>query len=548
MKKYLVLSSLLLGIASMGSAQTPQWIWAQGGDSVNTSATAESVASDAEGHSAICGVYYSNISISGNYLQSPPGYIANFYAAFYDKDGSLIWAHRIGSVLQSQGNIIKTCIDSNRNLYVFGYYQDSAEFGDTAMYTPNYTSVFTAKYDALGNRIWIRTLATNVEPFDNNHQSAYKFASSVSSNLYIAGAFHYSADFGNTVLQAANAGMYFASFNADGTLKKAIILPDSGNCSSLYVASEPSGGEFIYVCGELLPSGNLFVDKLSPDGTQQWQVKGSPGYSLAEGIAASEHSVYLTGSFSDTVQFGAVSLKNYSSFFDGFVLKLTSDGNISWLKQLGGERVDQCHGISIDHNDNAYVAGYYQLSATFGSITLTDTHYLDNTAFIAKYDPDGKALWAKRPQQSDDGQSEAKSITGWGSNAGNLIHVAGNFGTDISFGKTMLGGTNGGGFFLAAIDQNKTADVTKRVSENTLSVYPNPSHSSCNINFQLASSSVVEIQCMDMLGRLAYRWDKLLPSGQQSVLLDLKALPVGMYNCIVIAGNKQIGNTSLVVE
>ncbi len=538
---------VLLSLSSMVSAQVPQWVWARGGDAKTTQATAESVASDAHGNAAICGVYYASLSINNVVLETLPGYTANFFIAFYDESGSVQWARRIGSVVQAHGAVTKVSIDSQQNVYVFGYYQDSAEFGDTAMYTPNYTSVFAAKYNAAGDRLWIKTLAANVEPFDNNHQSTYEFAAGSNGAIYIAGAFQYSADCQGIVLQSGGPGMYFASYSTDGTVQKAVILADTGSCTSLCIGWDPgSNQEVIYVCGQLSPSGNLFVDQFNAAGTLFWQTIGKGGYSIAEGIAASDNSVYLTGSSGDSLSFGSFTMKNYSSFFDGFLLKLTSDGEVSWLNQLGGDRVDQCHSVSIDTNDNAYVTGYYQLSAKFGTFTLTDAQYLENTAFFAKYDASGKAIWALRPQQTGDAFSEATAITA--PRAGSLVRVAGNFGIDISFGSTTLGGTlNGGGFFLAAMDQNKLASVASR-NVDDLSIYPNPAHSSSTIEFDLPSSSVVEIEMMDIVGRIVLHEKNILSEGHQSIRLGLNDLSSGIYNCIVRTDGKSIGKAAIVIE
>jgi hypothetical protein len=550
MKNIIILFALLSGFSSIAFAQAPPWIWARGGDSLLTSASAASVATNAKGHSALCGMYYSPISISGHYLMSPQGYIANFYVALFDENGQTLWANRLGSVLQSHGAVTKISIDSLENIYVFGYYQDSAEFGDTAMYNPNYTSVFAAKFDSKGNRLWVKTLAAKVEPFDNNHQSTYQFAAASNGLLYIAGSFQYSADCQGNVLQASGAGMYFASYSTDGIVTKALILNGTGNCTAMYLAVEPVLHQpVVYLCGQTLPSGNLFVDQLSDIGTVAWQLAGINGYSLIEGVAASDNAVYIAGSFADSLEFNGKKIKNYSSYFDGFLLKLNTDGEVLWLNQLGGERVDQCHGVGVDHENNAYICGSYQLAATFGTFKLTDPDYLENTAFLAKYDPTGKALWAIRPVQNGDGSCDATAITGWESSAGSLIHVAGSFAGAITFGSTTLGGLTGGGFFLAAIDQNNPASVTTSPSATaTLAIYPNPAHKNSIVEFHLPTDSPVEITLTDALGRVAYVLRNEFPAGQQSVTCDLTSLANGIYYCNVTAGGMVIGNTSVVIE
>ncbi len=64
-----------------------------------------------------------------------------------------------------------------------------------------------------------------------------------------------------------------------------------------------------------------------------------------------------------------------------------------WAKQVGGPRNDYAGGIDIDANGNSYVTGRFYDSASFGAITLYSPGAW--SVFIAKYDVNGQAEWAK---------------------------------------------------------------------------------------------------------------------------------------------------------
>lgn len=67
-----------------------------------------------------------------------------------------------------------------------------------------------------------------------------------------------------------------------------------------------------------------------------------------------------------------------------------------WVRSMGGagtsNSADKTWSLSLDNDGNSYVVGTYQATATFGTNTLTAVGNVD--AFLAKYTPDGTALWA----------------------------------------------------------------------------------------------------------------------------------------------------------
>src|SRR4029079_2974877 len=67
-----------------------------------------------------------------------------------------------------------------------------------------------------------------------------------------------------------------------------------------------------------------------------------------------------------------------------------------WAKQSIGEGHDYGFNIDTDHDGNSYVTGTFQPPfAVFGMDTLYATTSFNSGFFIAKYDRNGNALWAK---------------------------------------------------------------------------------------------------------------------------------------------------------
>lgn len=74
---------------------------------------------------------------------------------------------------------------------------------------------------------------------------------------------------------------------------------------------------------------------------------------------------------------------------DCFILKISSTGSLLWGKQFGGAGTDECRSITVDDNDNIYLAG--QTTAS-----LFDTLSGGEDVFFIKLSTDGDILWSKQ--------------------------------------------------------------------------------------------------------------------------------------------------------
>lgn len=129
--------------------------------------------------------------------------------------------------------------------------------------------------------------------------------------------------------------------------------------------------------------------------------------------------------------------------------QLTYDWN--WAQRAGGTSSDIGKAIATDSSGNVYVTGMYQRTAAFGSITLTDdgSHPYEPNIFVAKMDPSGNWLWAKKVICNDYHSVWVAAITV--DINGNCIivgqHDGASFGTQIASNGDMDG-------FIAKLDTN----------------------------------------------------------------------------------------------
>lgn len=231
--------------------------------------------------------------------------------------------------------------------------------------------------------------------------------------------------------------------------------------------------------------------------------------------------------------------------------KLFGNGALHWLQQIGGVRVDQCHGVGFDFADNAYATGYFQQSATFGTTTLSNpTNARANTAFILPNTTLTEIRYGHFVQLVRDivkrMRFRFKKIIVFPKHLSPVVFQA-----LLGFGDTKpLGGViSGGGFFLASLDLSAKSGVTFLDNSNkAFRLYPNPSNTNTTIEFMRDEVSVVEITLTDALGRVVKANTFDLGAGKQSIQLSTNDLSAGIYFCNVTASGKQIGSSKLIIE
>lgn len=149
--------------------------------------------------------------------------------------------------------------------------------------------------------------------------------------------------------------------------------------------------------------GDVFITKYNTAGVLQW-ARQSKSLHLGSAVAYADAAdglgnSYITGLISDTVIFGADTLKSYYGSL--FLVKYAPNGNLLWAKK--GSAVSSSYlatplSVSADNAGNAYIGGYYSGSVIFGSDTLPMVAPPTTNAFLVKYDPAGNVLWAWWPK------------------------------------------------------------------------------------------------------------------------------------------------------
>lgn len=103
-------------------------------------------------------------------------------------------------------------------------------------------------------------------------------------------------------------------------------------------------------------------------------------------------NIYLTGNFYDTVSFGSFTLiENPTGRYNAFLVKYDGSGNVIWAKQSTGSASP--NSVACDGQGNAFLAGNFVDTISFGSVTLKSIARYNGDGFITKFDPNGNVIW-----------------------------------------------------------------------------------------------------------------------------------------------------------
>ncbi|WP_375434229.1 T9SS type A sorting domain-containing protein [uncultured Hymenobacter sp.] len=240
--------------------------------------------------------------------------------------------------------------DTDGNVYIVGRFSGTATFSNSTITGAGSWDMFVAKWSPSSNSfLWAQAAGGR----DQDEATAVAVNG---TNIYVTGIFNSAtASFGGAVITAAGGDDVFVT-----------KLIDAGASASFSWVQQ---------------AGGLFGD-----------------YALS--LAVSGTSVYVAGQFGSTATFGNVSLT--ATRTEAFVAKLTDSGTTGafiWARSAGGIDIDQATAVAVE-GTSVYLAGSFQGTATFGSITLRNN---DNTRlhtddiFVAKLTDGGSTgefTWA----------------------------------------------------------------------------------------------------------------------------------------------------------
>lgn len=174
-----------------------------------------------------------------------------------------------------------------------------------------------------------------------------------------------------------------------------------------------------------------FVSKLSPQGQVLWtlHLAGKGLQDVRDLHVLPSGDLLVTGNFTQELKVATQS--RVATQGGCFLFRVTPQGSMKWFVQAGGMGADLGQALVSDAQDNIYLLGSFTGTSRFGTFTITQNGLYD--LFVAKLDSSGTFQWVTTTQGS--ATSTATDLTR--DSKGNL-YLVGQFVADIKLGTLSL--------------------------------------------------------------------------------------------------------------
>lgn len=383
------------------SAQAPDFNWVKKFGSTGLD-IGHSIAVDNLGYTYLTGEFTGTVSFGDTSLISAGN--VDFFLVKLDTLGNVMWAQRGGGTLTDRGYGLT--LDDDRNIYVTGHYFGTADFSGTNLTSAGNLDNLVAKYDNNGNLIWIR------DGKSVSQVSSRGITLDASGNVFVAGYFGSatvdSVNFdGVKILTNGGRDIFLAKYNNAGAIQWAVSAGSAASGEEGRGLAIDLDGNIVMVGifvdtanfsgTQLISNGgsDIFIAKYTTTGTLLWiKNAGGPRTDAADGVGIdSLGNIYVTGYFDSTAFFGTTQITGVDRD-EVFLAKYDSNGNLIWVKSAGGALIDRGNDMVVTRGGISYIAGRFNSTATFDSITVTSSGL--NDIFVAMYNSEGNIQWVKR--------------------------------------------------------------------------------------------------------------------------------------------------------
>ncbi len=439
------------------------------------------ITTDHSGNVYVTGKYEMNANFSGHILPNQGNH--DIFLAQYNSSGDLNWITTAGGELGDYGECIAV---NNNNVYIGGEIEGVNktivfENSSVTLTTSCFNDIFFAKYDLNGNLVWAKK-----EGWWHN-EKALGMTTDNAGNLYICGFFVDTTFIGgNMVVGYGENDIFVAKYDANGNFKWVRKAGGPGRDEAKSVVCDAAGN--VYVCGmfkqncsfgsQTVTSNqyfDLFLAKYDTNGNLVWVKKAGDTYDdVAWGVTIDNTGkIYITGEIIGYVMFGSTALAT-SGMSDVFVACYDQNGNVQWAKRAGGALIDRARGIGTDGN-TIYITGQFGATAGFGNTTLASADSSD--IFIAAISNSGNWLWAKSVGGTPDsletlGYESGIAVCGTPNGS---VYATGSFLNNAIFGSTTLTTFDRTDMFITKITQVGVGLPEEPVTGKPF-IFPNPSN------------------------------------------------------------------------
>jgi len=357
------------------------------------------------------------------------------------------WAFGFGAAEADVGAGI--AVDTVGNITITGSFRGAVDFGGGALTSAGGADVFVASYDAKGAHRWSKRFG------GGGQDAGHAVALDSGGNVFVVGACEGSVTFGGPAVGGAgSADAFVVSLDATGAHRWSRALGGSGYDAGLGVTVDPNGdvaatgtyqGTVDFGDGPVTSLGgdDVFVVGLDAKGTPRWsRVFGSAGSDAGHGVGAAGNGyVTVTGRYAGSTSFGA-SVVASAGGNDIFVASYGPLSLHRWSRGVGFPLADVGYDVAVDSGGEITVTGAFSGTVNFGDDLITSSGGQD--LFVARYGPDGAALWSTAHGGPGNEAGRGVALDG----VGNIV-ITGAFDGTTDLGGGALTSAGGSDVFVA---------------------------------------------------------------------------------------------------
>lgn len=292
------------------------------------------------------------------------------YISKLDKDGNFAWVRQIPTVVEFGD--IEIQVDPAGNVYVASSFRQEADMdpgpGVLMMTTYGFKDAFVIKLDTDGNLVWVKRFGG---PGDTGAE-CNMLELDKDNNVIVGGLFNNTIDFD------PGPGTY----NITSSVHQQAFIVKLNNNGDLIWAKQFGNGPIVY------HNSNIVDIKCDANG-----------------------DIFTMGRFGGTCDFdpgpGVFNLTS-TSIMDGFISKLTPNGDFVWAKRIGNTGYQYNYhmysrAIAFDNMGNVFTTGSFIGTFDFdpGPAVYNVNSEASYSCFILKLTPQGDFVWVKTIDGTD---------------------------------------------------------------------------------------------------------------------------------------------------
>ncbi|MFA6324974.1 MAG: T9SS type A sorting domain-containing protein [Candidatus Paceibacterota bacterium] len=361
------------------------------------------------------------------------------------------------------------------------------------------------KLDASGNILWQKTYG-GVE-----NDRAYSVEQTTDGGYIVAGISY--SSYGDVMGNYGMSDCWILKLDASGNILWQKILGGTNIDAAFFIKKATDGG-YLVGCSSfsndvyLLENQGYFdywIVKLDSSGNIEWDRSlGGPDVEEIESIDQTTDGGYIIGGFSSSTS-GEV-IGNHG-LFDYWIVKLDSNIDIEWQKCLGGTENDMAYSIQQTVDDGYIVVGHS--SSSDGDLLFN--HGLSDD-WIVKLSSNGDIEWQKilGGTYTEEAYSAEQTTDGGyiiaGGSSSNDGDVAGNYGFFD--------------FWIIKLSPIMSVEEKNKPAENVV-VYPTIFDNQIKV---VSENKNIEVSLFNCIGNLIQE-----TTGFNSITINTTDLPSGLY-------------------